>query len=391
MRPARAGGAFFRPLAGWRRLVLLLLPAFLAGACLSGPGPATAAQRLDTLEKNLAREQKKAQERRSGLQRLTEEERELNAGLAEAEARILELEAGIEQHQNRLVQLFKAGDTVREEYEALLAEQKRTEEAQAEALRLLWEIAGKRESVGSRDMTDWAETDREYTWSRELYVALEDYRAKLDVQESELAQMMGRREKIAEETQSRLSSVNAEKTRLLQARLSYGQRLTALRKQKESTEEELASILKLVESLNFQIAEQLEGKIERQQGELPWPVKGTVRLRYDPAATPASRGLGIATGENAPVSAVAGGKVVHNDVLRGFGTVLILQHGDDYYSLYAFLGNSPLQVGEDVSRQQRIGNAGFYPALKGPGLYFELRFKQKAINPEEWLARAAAR
>ena len=84
---------------------------------------------------------------------------------------------------------------------------------------------------------------------------------------------------------------------------------------------------------------------------------------------------------------MAGGKVVHNDVLRGFGTVLILQHGDDYYSLYAFLGNSPLQVGQDVAGRQQLGTVGYYPAIRGPGLYFELRFKQKAINPEQWLSR----
>ncbi len=360
------------------------------GVRQTGAAAGTDARRerpLSALEKDLAREQQKARERRESLQRLTEEERRMNAGLAAAEGRILELESGIEAQQSKLARLAEADDRTKGEYDALLAEQARTEQAQAEALRLLWDISSTREALGSRDVIDWARTDREYTWSRELYAVLEGYRAKLDAQEAALAEVLGRREKISQEMRQRFAAINEEKSRLLQNRLSYNQRLTALRRQKEDAESELGDILKLVESLNFQIAQETEGDIERQKGKLPWPVRGQVRQHYAPEASPASRGLGLSTAENEEVRAVAGGKVVHNNLLRGFGTVLILQHGDDYYSLYAFLGASPLKVGEDVVRQQRVGTAGYYPAVQGPGLYFELRFKQKAINPEVWLAR----
>jgi septal ring factor EnvC (AmiA/AmiB activator) len=45
-----------------------------------------------------------------------------------------------------------------------------------------------------------------------------------------------------------------------------------------------------------------------------------------------------------------------------------------------------LRVGQEVASREKIGTVGLYPVLQGPGLYFELRFKQKAINPEQWFA-----
>ena len=380
--PPSFGGLFrraaFRPLLGFALALCLAL--FLP------PRPSLAATPLAQLESRLAQEQKKAAERRQNLKLLTDQERRVNAGLASAEKRILELEKGIAQHQKVLLELGTADDKARLEYEQLLAEQTKTEKAQAETLRLLWEITGKRVSVGNRDLPDWAAVDREYAWSRELYAALEAHRSALDVQEAKLVQVLGRRDKLSRDMQKRLDAVNEEKSKLLKSRLAYDRELAELRKKRGSTEAELNDALKLVESLNFEISQRSSGDITKMKGKLPRPVTGKVRLRYAPQANPPSRGLGFATADRADVRAVASGKVVHNDVLRGFGTVLIVQHGDEYYTLYAFLGNSPLKVGQDVEIRQKIGSAGFYPAIKGPGLYFELRFKQKAINPEQWFA-----
>lgn len=341
---------------------------------------------LAQLQKDLDKEKKRAAERKQSLSRLTEQEKKLNANLASAEKRILELERGIANQQGKILELGSADDKARKEYETLLAEQKKTEVAQAETLQLLWEITGKRLAVGSRELSDWAQTDRDYAWSQELYVSLESYRQKLSRQEAKLNEILGKRSKISHDMQSRLKAVNDEKSRLLKSRIEYDKQLAAVRKKRSSEEVELNNILKLVESLNFQITQRSGSDLDTMKGKLQRPVSGKVRVRYAPQRTPASRGLGFSTADSAEVRAIAGGKVVHNDVLRGFGTVLIVQHGDDYYSLYAFLGNSPLKVGQDVTGQQPIGTTGYYPAIKGPGLYFELRFKQKAINPEQWFA-----
>ena len=372
------------PLGGLRAFVACLLCAALAAAFIAAPTHSLAATPLAQLEKKLKQEQKNAAERKKSLSRMTEQERKLNADLAAAEKRILELERGIAGHQQKLLEIGTADDKERLQYEQLLAEQAKTEAAQAETLRLLWELTGRRDIVGNRDMADWADTDREYAWSRDLYAALEKYRKELDAREAKLVEVLGRRDKLSRDMQQRLTSVNNEKAQLLKKRLEYDKSLAQLRKKRESDEAELARVIKLVDSLNFEITQRSAGDIAAMKGRLKYPVSGKVRVRYRPQASPPSRGLGFGTAEKAAVRSVAAGKVVHNDVLRGFGTVLIIQHGEEYYTLYAFLGSSPLKVGQDVETGQSIGQTGYYPAIKAPGLYFELRFKQKAINPEPW-------
>jgi len=88
------------------------------------------------------------------------------------------------------------------------------------------------------------------------------------------------------------------------------------------------------------------------------------------------------------VRSVFWGKVVHNDVLRGLGKVVILFHGGDYYTLYAYLSDTSVQTGQDVEKDEVIGHVGYYPEAHGNGLYFELRFHQKPINPLLWLMPA---
>ncbi|WP_144302933.1 murein hydrolase activator EnvC family protein [Oceanidesulfovibrio indonesiensis] len=123
------------------------------------------------------------------------------------------------------------------------------------------------------------------------------------------------------------------------------------------------------------------------KGKLPWPVeRGNLRLSFKENADPPHRGLGLSVFEREQVHAVAWGKVVHSDTLRGYGKVVILVHGEEYFSLYAYLAETSVEVGEEVDSGQVIGRAGYFPELKGPGLYFELRFHQKAINPKAWLA-----
>jgi septal ring factor EnvC (AmiA/AmiB activator) len=98
--------------------------------------------------------------------------------------------------------------------------------------------------------------------------------------------------------------------------------------------------------------------------------------------------LSLALNKDDSVRAVSWGKVVYDDQLRGFGRVIIVFHGKDYYSLYAFLSQSRVKVGQKIEKGEIIGQCGYYPRIKGTGLYFELRFRQKAINPLLWLEPA---
>lgn len=118
-----------------------------------------------------------------------------------------------------------------------------------------------------------------------------------------------------------------------------------------------------------------------------WPAEGArVVEPFDPGADPPRRGIGLSVPEGAGVRAAAGGQVAHADVLRGLGRVVILDHGGQYYTIYAHLSETSVAPGDTVSRGASLGRAGYYPPAEGPGLYFELRFREKAINPGKWLA-----
>lgn len=369
------------------RLLRLFLPAFML-AGLFWATPAHAAEAGDTLVKQLRVEQDKAKERRASLVRLTEQERNVNAGLAAAEDRILKLESALAKQEERLGQLATSDAELQERFETLDSQRLRTEETMGEVLRTLWELLARRLGVEGRDLPDWPVTDREHSWSVELLASLDKHRAELLAQENALDEIRRRREAVAKEVETQLAALNREKEQLLHSRVNYAQRLNVLRKEKQDTEAELTDILKLVETLNLRVRESAErGDLDKARGKLPWPVQGNLRERFNEGASPPSRGLILATAQGAEVNCVHWGKVVHNDVLRGFGRVVIVMHGGGYYSLYAFLSESSLRVGQDLARGESVGKAGFVPALNGPGLYFELRFHQKAINPELWLSK----
>lgn len=340
---------------------------------------------LANLQKKLAEEQNKAEKRRSSLQRLTDQERKLNTSLASTENKILEAEKHLEELQNRIRLLAKTDDEAVEKYDEIQKQREETLAAQSSVMLLLWELEGKRTSVGGREMFDWAEVDREYQWSKDLLKELEHYQATLNKQKKELDDVLAQREQLSKQVRSNVNTVNRTKEQLLTLQLSYSKQLSSVRKELSNTEKDLTNILKIVNNLNLAI-EKAGGDIARLKGKLPWPVKGKLTKKYSPNADPPFRGIGITTADGQAVTAVASGKVVHNGVLRGLGTVLIVQHGSEYYTVYAYLSGSPLAVGKEVNRQERIGTVGFIPELDGSGLYFELRFGQKAINPEQWLS-----
>lgn len=120
-----------------------------------------------------------------------------------------------------------------------------------------------------------------------------------------------------------------------------------------------------------------------EPGALSWPVRGRVAGGGDRKTL---TGLVMATEAGEPVRAAAAGQVVFVGVLRGLGRVVIVSHGPHCHTVYAFLARTDVAGGDTVSRETILGQAGLCPPAKGPGVYFELRFREKALNPTEWFA-----
>lgn len=131
--------------------------------------------------------------------------------------------------------------------------------------------------------------------------------------------------------------------------------------------------------------------IRKFQGLLDWPVLGPVvrpfgRVRLPETGTYIlSRGIEIAVPEGTPVRAVFGGLVRYAGWFTAYGKLVILDHGYDVYTLYAHNSVLRVRVGEVVQKGQVIALSGSTASLRGPSLYFEVRFHVQAQNPMDWL------
>jgi septal ring factor EnvC (AmiA/AmiB activator) len=85
------------------------------------------------------------------------------------------------------------------------------------------------------------------------------------------------------------------------------------------------------------------------------------------------------------VSAVAAGRVEVARDLPGWGTTVVIDHGDHYHSVYASCARIKVREGDEITSGQLIGFTGERSPLFGPGLYFELRHFADAIDPRTWI------
>jgi septal ring factor EnvC (AmiA/AmiB activator) len=126
------------------------------------------------------------------------------------------------------------------------------------------------------------------------------------------------------------------------------------------------------------------------KGKLVFPVKGTITNRYGANRTDSSlpwKGLFLSANTNQPVKAVAAGRVVYADWLRGFGNLLIIDHGNSYMSLYGNNETLFKQVGDIIRGGDTVASVGNSGGNEDSGLYFELRHEGQPFDPLKWVAR----
>ncbi|MBS1126127.1 MAG: peptidase [Nitrospirae bacterium] len=131
----------------------------------------------------------------------------------------------------------------------------------------------------------------------------------------------------------------------------------------------------------------------RLKGKLFWPAEGKIAIPYgsqkDPQFdTPVFRnGIHIRTDDSADTRSVYTGKVIFAEWFKGFGQLVIINHGSGYHTLYGNLSEIFSRVGDIIKENQIIGKVGTSGILNAPGLYFEIRYKGKPLDPVQWLTR----
>ncbi len=157
-------------------------------------------------------------------------------------------------------------------------------------------------------------------------------------------------------------------------------------------EEEDRALTKLIKALQMARSSGFAGL----KGKLPMPVEGTLEVGFGKVVNPkfntvtVQKGWDIRAEEGSEVRAIASGQVVYAGWLRGYGNVLIIDHGGGFHSLVAHLASLSRAVGEAVQAEEAVGTVGDTGSLKGAYLYFEIRQDGEAIDPALWTRSGAA-
>lgn len=183
---------------------------------------------------------------------------------------------------------------------------------------------------------------------------------------------------------------------------SREQLLTDIRTKKSLYQHQIAKLER--ESLEIkQLIRNLEAKkkkkhtqqfIAQGRGDLPWPVKNRKKYRtfgkykhpkFD--AYVMNKGIDIATNKGETVTSIKEGRVVFANLFKGYGLLVIIDHGNGLYSLYAHLGKIFVSVNDEVSKGTPIGRTGNQFDEEGYNLHFEIRINGEPVDPLDWLVR----
>ena len=121
------------------------------------------------------------------------------------------------------------------------------------------------------------------------------------------------------------------------------------------------------------------------------PVKGKIISAFGPYEHPKFRvtnfrnGIDIEADRGARVQTVFSGHVLYASWFKGYGNMIIINHGDKYYTVYAHLETLLKTRGEYVNTGDEIATVGDTGSMVGPKLYFEVRHRGKPMNPLDWI------
>lgn len=376
----------------------------------------------DSLKKRLGDLQKALSEKEEDNEAASAALKKADLAISNANARIKDLQADRKTVQSRLAQLKREGRTV----DAGLADAQRLIEQIARAQYLNMQRASWQTLIDGANPNERGRTAAELKYlshaQARAVAALEDKQVRIQnvadetlAKQSELARIArdeekSRQELLAEkrDRQSALKKLNREiasqqaaieNLKKDQSRLEklvglIDKRLSAERAQEEAAEkrrqaEAERQAQKRRADAQKPVALMKGGNFASLKGKLTRPVSGRVVATFGAKRTGTAKwqGMRFRAPAGAEVSACAAGTVVFSDWLRGYGNLIILDHGSTYMTVYANNETVYARVGDKVKQGETIATVGNSGGDDEPGLYFEIRYKGKPVNPAPWLRK----
>jgi septal ring factor EnvC (AmiA/AmiB activator) len=225
----------------------------------------------------------------------------------------------------------------------------------------------------------------------ESQLKLKNVQAELENHKTEKSMLLNKvnhqRNQIADERSKRsklLARIRSQKSLELAALDSWKKSAKQLDQKIHELNKELNSTSNLIIS---------EKPITAYKGLLKMPVKGKIINLFGPYRNKKFNiinfrsGIDIATGKGEPVQAVYSGKIIYAQWFNGYGNMIIIDHGKNYYTIYAHVEKIFKFTGERVETGDVIATVGETGSMSGPKLHFEVRHHGKPEDPLNWLAR----
>jgi septal ring factor EnvC (AmiA/AmiB activator) len=380
-------------------LVLGALTVF-AGAA---PAPLNAAEsdpeiQLESVRKRIRELDRRLNETRMKRDALATGLRNTELAVARVSAEIADLDRQRGVHRTRLASLERRRGEIRENMQDLRATLARYVRAayatgRQDQFKLL--LNQENPATLSRALTYYAYFNRQRaeriqalaTVLRELADIKESITRDSDRLASLREQKSAARKRLDEQRQKRLDVVAA----LARELGDQDARLERLRQDEQKLAELVAGLAR--ELADIPPAEIRQLPFHAQKGKLPWPSVGKIRHRF---GTPRGtgdlswQGVLVTAQPGTPVHAVSHGRVAFADWLRGFGLLMIIEHGDGYMSLYGHSESLFKDVGDWVEAGELIAKVGDSGGRESSGLYFEIRHRGTPVDPMRWCARGPA-
>ena len=328
----------------------------------------------------------------------------LNRTLARSEKRAAGVRRELADLDGRLAAAHRRAGATRRESARMRAELAGRRDRLARAVRASYRLSRRDPAAILLDLESPAEIDRAIAYHAiverahaSMVRGIAATLAELEALEAKAAEEAAAVAALRDEKQRGLAELERQRA----ARADAIRALAARIRDRESRAERLRADERRLVELIGAIREELEDVAARLhddrpfgqlRGKLRWPVDGPFLARY---GTPRGGGLnwqgvliGAPPGE--PVRAIHRGRIAFADWLRGFGLLLIIEHGDGFMSLYGHNGTLAGEVGDWVESGDAIATVGDSGGNPKPALYFEIRRAGKPADPRRWCAGPAA-
>lgn len=230
---------------------------------------------------------------------------------------------------------------------------------------------------------------------------LEQALTELKAAQAEMTDMQAYKNKKMQEAREKLKEVNAvraENEKLLKNIAKEKDLQTAALQYMEASSQQLDAQLMQLNAATLHLTPADEknpavGSFLASKGLLIMPVKGKITTTFGPYKPPGEnvelfrKGVDIKAAPEARVSAVFAGTVVYAEWFKGYGNMLIIDHGEGYFTVYARLGKMYKGMHSVVLGGEAIGEINNDSGISGSELYFEIRHHAQPLNPAVWLTK----